>query len=59
MNILYTVEFAVMNGCLYNVEFDITEWTLQAINAQHDEVEPNLKKNLHRNGIWGLEANSM
>ena len=22
----------------------------------HDEVEPNLKKNHHRNGIWGLEA---
>ena len=28
-------------------------------NAQHDEVEPNLKKIPHRNGIWGLEANSM
>ena len=26
---------------------------------QHDEVEPNLKKILHTNGIWGLEANSM
>ena len=25
-------------------------------NAQHDEVEPNLEKILHRNGIWGLEA---
>ena len=24
--------------------------------AQHDDVEPNLKKILHRNGIWGLEA---
>ena len=27
--------------------------------AQHDEVEPNLKKILHTNGIWGLEANSL
>ena len=27
--------------------------------SQHDEVEPNLKKIPHRNGIWGLEANSM
>ena len=25
-------------------------------NPQHDELEPNLKKILHRNGIWGLEA---
>ena len=25
-------------------------------SAQHDELEPNLKKILHRNGIWGLEA---
>ena len=25
--------------------------------AQHDELEPNLKKILSRNGIWGLEAN--
>ena len=24
-----------------------------------DKVEPNLKKIPHRNGIWGLEANSM
>ena len=24
--------------------------------AQHDELESNLKKILHRNGIWGLEA---
>ena len=24
-----------------------------------DEVEPNLKKIPHRNGLWGLEANSM
>ena len=24
--------------------------------TQHDELEPNLKKILHRNGIWGLEA---
>ena len=24
--------------------------------AQHDELEPNLKKILHTNGIWGLEA---
>ena len=23
---------------------------------QHDELESNLKKNPHRNGIWGLEA---
>ena len=28
-------------------------------NTQHDEVEPHLKKIPHRNGIWGLEANSM
>ena len=28
-------------------------------SAQHDEVEPNLKKIPHKNGIWGLEANSM
>ena len=27
--------------------------------APHDEVEPNLKKNHHRNGIWGLEAIAM
>ena len=25
-------------------------------SSQHDELEPNLKKILHRNGIWGLEA---
>ena len=24
--------------------------------TQHDELEPNLKKIPHRNGIWGLEA---
>ena len=24
--------------------------------SQHDELEPNLKKIPHRNGIWGLEA---
>ena len=24
--------------------------------AQHNELEPNLKKIPHRNGIWGLEA---
>ena len=29
------------------------------VYTQHDEVEPNLKKILHTNGIWGLEANSM
>ena len=28
-------------------------------DAQHDEVETNLKKILHTNGIWGLEANSL
>ena len=28
-------------------------------SAQHDEVEPNFKKILHRNGIWGLEAIAM
>ena len=32
---------------------------VERLRAQHDEVEPNLKKILHRNGIWGLEANSM
>ena len=26
------------------------------VRAPHDEVEPNLKKTHHRNGIWGLEA---
>ena len=25
-------------------------------HTQHDELEPNLKKILHRNGICGLEA---
>ena len=30
-----------------------------ACRAQLDEVEPNLKKIPHRNGIWGLKANSM
>ena len=25
-------------------------------HTQHDELEPNLKKILHSNGIWGLEA---
>ena len=30
-----------------------------ACSSQHDEVEPNLKKILHTNGILGLEANSM
>ena len=25
-------------------------------NSQHDELESNLKKIPHRNGIWGLEA---
>ena len=29
------------------------------LKPQHDEVGPNLKKIPHRNGIWGLEANSM
>ena len=24
--------------------------------SQHDELKPNLKKILHTNGIWGLEA---
>ena len=24
--------------------------------AQHDELETNLKKILHTNGVWGLEA---
>ena len=24
--------------------------------TQHDELETNLKKILHTNGIWGLEA---
>ena len=27
--------------------------------AQHDELEPNLKKILHRNGIGGLKAIGM
>ena len=27
--------------------------------AQHDELEPNLKKILHSKGIWGLEAIGM
>ena len=27
--------------------------------AQHDELESNLKKILHTNGIWGLKANVM
>ena len=31
----------------------------QPPHSQHDKVEPNLKKIPHRNGIWGLEANSM
>ena len=30
-----------------------------ANRAPLDKVEPNLKKIPHRNGIWGLEANSM
>ena len=35
-------------------------WREKSLNlSQHDEVEPNLKKILHTNGIWGLEANSM
>ena len=25
-------------------------------NTQHDELKSNLKKILHTNGIWGLEA---
>ena len=32
---------------------------VRTTRTQHDEVEPNLKKILHTNGIWGLEANSM
>ena len=28
-------------------------------SPQHDEVEPNLKKIPHRNGIWVLKANSI
>ena len=26
------------------------------MGPQHDELEPNLKKILHSNEIWGLEA---
>ena len=29
---------------------------LKELWSPHDEVEPNLKKTHHRNGIWGLEA---
>ena len=31
----------------------------EGVWSQHDEVETNLKKILHTNGIWGLEANAM
>ena len=33
--------------------------TWSILDPQHDEVEPNLKKILHTNGKWGLEATSM
>ena len=31
-------------------------YLMMICQTQHDEVEPNLKKIPHRNGIWGLEA---
>ena len=33
--------------------------SMEVEEAQHDELEPNLKKILHRNGIWSLEAIAM
>ena len=36
--------------------FFITSYHATRSRAQHDELEPNLKEILHRNGIWGLEA---
>ena len=34
----------------------VVEFWLTIVYAQHDELESNLKKIPHRNGIWGLEA---
>ena len=49
-----------IDGTFYESWYKITKWCCKVIDTpQHDEVEPNLKKSLHTNGIWGLEANSM
>ena len=37
----------------------INHLIINTAHSQHDELEPNLKKILHNNGIWGLEAIGM
>ena len=49
MNFIRFVKFVIGNTNFQSYGHD---------SPQHDEVEPNLKKIPHRNGIWGLEANS-
>ena len=39
--------------------YELTQPFQNYETAQHDEVEPNLKKILHTNGVCGLEANSL
>ena len=42
---------------ILRLDSNLEPCALQSISLpQHDELEPNLKKILHRNGIWGLEA---
>ena len=43
----------------YICPFEISRATYLNQRSQHDELEPNCKKNLHRFGIWGLVANVM
>ena len=37
-------------------KYSLKEQQHEFLRPQLGEVEPNLKKILHRNGIWGLEA---
>ena len=42
--------------------YNTVKWSIKYVIdniSQHDELETNLRKIPHRNGIWGLEANSM
>ena len=47
---MYVVKLAIdLGGAIYLRIYPTDQ-------PQHDELEPNLKKILHRNGIWVLEA---
>ena len=74
LNCVYTAKAHFIYECIKQTSYFVTnansdvwmdwiwaQWydTLRISPSQHDELESNLKKILHSNGIWGLEANSM